>query len=191
MGFSPTQPPLSRHRGFFLDSGSGDTGRSYSAHYPLAAQCHRSWAWPLGPSSSPSGPSSRGEGPIGQALLVPVLLPQFHVVPHWVLALLAHHLLQEWGTGQVHVQLRPYSVYPYWAVLGLGQHLWGSTKAESSWPRQAGTSWRGQTGQRKCPMATLEQVGWAKLTVQEVGAGMACSLKRRTLEKMVTQELTY
>ena len=25
---------------FFLDSGSEDTGRSYSAHYPLAAQCH-------------------------------------------------------------------------------------------------------------------------------------------------------
>lgn len=38
---------------------------------PSATSC----AWPLGPSSSPSSPSSRGEGPIGQALLVPVLLP--------------------------------------------------------------------------------------------------------------------
>ena len=62
---------------------------------------------PLGACSGPSGPSSRGEGPIGQALLVPVLLPQLHVVPYWVLALLAHHLLQEWGTGQVHMDQRP------------------------------------------------------------------------------------
>lgn len=59
-----------------------------------------------------------------------MLLPQVHVVPYWVLALLAHNLLQERGAGQVHMGLGPYTGHPHWTVLGLAQHLWSSTKAE-------------------------------------------------------------
>lgn len=73
MGFSPTQPPLSRHRSFFLDSGSGTQG---DPTLRIILCCLRALllAWPLGPSSSPSAPA-HVVAHRDRLLLVPVLLP--------------------------------------------------------------------------------------------------------------------
>lgn len=78
----------------------------------------------------PLSPSSRDEDPIGEALVVSVVLPLIHVVSYWVLALLSHHLLQEWGTSQIHIGVSPKGGCPHWTILGLVQHLWILTKVE-------------------------------------------------------------
>lgn len=75
------------------------------------------------PCAAPSDPGSRGEDPIAEATLVTVLLPQLHVGPHRMLALLSHHHLHERGTGQVHQLLSPREGYPHWTKPGLVEYL--------------------------------------------------------------------
>lgn len=86
--------------------------------------------WPRPRPFKPPPPRSRDKDPVGEALVVSVFLPVLHVVSYGVLPLLPHHLLQERGTGQVHMGLSPEGGCPHWTVLGLVLCLWVLTKTE-------------------------------------------------------------
>lgn len=124
LDFNPPQGLLSKQ-----GASSGDAGRPCSALHLIGSLCLLSFLLVLcGQAPAALSPGSHDEDAVFEALVVPVILPLLHVVSCGELVLLAHHLFQERGAGQIHLGLSPKGGCPHWTILDPVQRLWVLTK---------------------------------------------------------------